>query len=557
MAVRKHIVPLFILILLGLFAMKTFWGPHFYDGHDAQAHIVRLYQYDQALKDGQFPPRWAGGLLAGRGYPVFIFAYPLPYMVAEGFHLLGLNLAVSLKITFILAYLFSSLAMYAFAAAYWQSRRAGFLSALLWSWAPYIFVKIFITASLGVVVSYAFIPLTFLFLYQVLTKPNLKHSLFLSLSASGWLLSHLLTPIVFSPLIIIFILVHWEKSPDREKAIKFLLISLLFTLGLTIWFLLPALFELKYTRFHEFVNFQYSQHFVAFKRLLYSKWGTGAPGWSDNPLSQQVGITQWLAVAFAAVLAIIKPRNKVNHNLFPIILTFPLSIFLMLKISQPIWDLKTPLQSVGIPWRFLSLAVFIAALCAGYIIKIFSKNKLFLTVIFLLLTSLTLYANRNHLRINQVKVYTQEFFDNYTGVATGWNEHLPIWVKDYDLTPPKEKVEIISGDCTVFNLNLKSNLQSFSTDCSESSTLQLNTAYYPGWKITANHADITDQVKTNLSSSNGMIQFSLDSGQSLITAQFQNTPLRQTSRIISCLTLGLLVVLFYLEKKVQANHRSN
>ena len=77
--VKKHLLALVILLGLGLFAMKTFWGPHYFDGHDAQAHLIRLYQYDLALKDGQILPQWAAGLLAGRGYPMFIFAYPLPY----------------------------------------------------------------------------------------------------------------------------------------------------------------------------------------------------------------------------------------------------------------------------------------------------------------------------------------------------------------------------------------------------------------------------------------------------------------------------------------------
>ncbi len=112
MEIKKHIVPLFFLVFLGLFAMKTLRGPDFYDGHDAQAHIVRLYQYDRAFKDGQIPPRWAGGLLGKRGYPVFIFVYPLPYAISEGFHYLGLNLAQSLKLTFAGAYLISAIAMY-------------------------------------------------------------------------------------------------------------------------------------------------------------------------------------------------------------------------------------------------------------------------------------------------------------------------------------------------------------------------------------------------------------------------------------------------------------
>ncbi len=535
MGLKKHLWFILPLLILGIFAIRTFWGPDFYDGHDAQAHIVRLYQYDQALKDGQFPPRWAGGLLAGRGYPVFIFSYPLPYMIAEALHLLGFNLAVSLKLTFALAYLASSIGMYFFATRYWQSRRAGFLSALLWSFAPYIFVKIFITASLGVVVSYAFIPLFFLALYQLLLKPALKTSLYLSLTTSAWLMSHSFTPVIFSPLIVFFLLFNL-KSKLLKPTIKYLIITTLITLGLTAWYLIPALTELKYTHFAQFVTHEYQNSFVSLKRLLYSKWGTGAPGWSDNPLSQQVGIVQWLAITLAVIL-IFKQKSK---KLLPFLIAFFLSIFLILSISKPVWDIFPLLATVHIPWRFLSLAVFTAAVSSGHIFT--AKLKpIFKYSAAILFIFLALYGNRNHLRINDIRQYDQKFFQAYTGVATGWNEHLPIWIKDIPKHFPEQKVEIISGDCIISNLQAKSNLQSFSADCTELSILQLNTAYYPGWQITDNQQDITDQVKTKLFHSNGMMQFSVNPGQHSIITQFQDTPLRRITKYISLLALGLVI----------------
>ncbi len=199
MDLKKHWLVILVLVLLSLFATKALFGSDYYDGHDAQAHLVRLWQYDKAIKDGQLPPKWAGDLLAGHGYPVFIFTYPLTYAVAESFHLIGFTLPVAIKLTFILSYLLSTLFMFVFANQYFKSRLSGFISALLWSWAPYIFVKIFVTASLGVVVSYIFIPITFLCLFKLLKKPSAKNSLFLALVASGWVLSHLGTLIIFSP----------------------------------------------------------------------------------------------------------------------------------------------------------------------------------------------------------------------------------------------------------------------------------------------------------------------------------------------------------------------
>ena len=521
-----------ILLLLSLFAMRTFWGPNYFDGHDAQAHLVRLYQYDLALKDGQILPQWAGGLLAGRGYPVFIFVYPLPYFVAESFHLAGFNLAVSLKLTFVLAYLISTIGMYFFGLTYWQSTKAGFLTALLWSWAPPIFEKIFIGGALGEIVAFAFIPFVFLALYKLIQQPNIRNAFKFSFVLSAWVLSHLLNPIVFSPLLILFFLSQLSRAKNKILILKLLLLSVILTIGLTAWFIVPAAVEIKFTRFQEFVVNQYSSQFVSLKRLFYSKWGTDAPGWGNNPVSQQVGVAQWLAVGLALILA--------RRQVLPFLLSFVISIFLMLFVSKPIWDLPTPLQNVSTPWRFLSLAVFSSAMAAGYVVKKIEKNKLLRFTVYGLLIALALYGNRNHLRINDIRNYDLNFLQNYPGVATGWNEHLPIWVKETPHEFSAVKLEILTGDCQIQTQTMKSNLQQFSVNCQQESFLQLNTAYYPGWQVSLNR-----KITKIEPGENGMISFSVPAGDNQLTAKFSDTPLRLISKIISIITLFMIILYYF------------
>ena len=102
---RKYLLAV-LIAAISVFALKDLWGPQFYTSHDGQSHLARLYQYDRLLRDGQFPPRWAGQFAGERGYPVFVFAYPLPYAVGETFYLSGFNLAESLKLTISLFYNF-------------------------------------------------------------------------------------------------------------------------------------------------------------------------------------------------------------------------------------------------------------------------------------------------------------------------------------------------------------------------------------------------------------------------------------------------------------------
>ena len=506
MVLKKHLLALMILLGLGLFAMRTFWGPNYFDGHDAQAHLVRLYQYDLALKDGQILPQWAGDLLAGRGYPVFIFAYPLPYFIAELFHLTGFSLAVAIKLTFVLAYLISIVGMYFL---------SGFVGAILWGFAPYMFVKIFITGSLGVVVSFAIIPWFFL---SVIKKNYLGVTIFLTL----WIMSHPGKLVIFGPLLLLFFLKNWKNYRQ-------LLLSFLLAFGLSAWYFIPANLELAFTHFKEFVSNQYVNDFVSFTRLLYSKWGTNAPGWGDNPLSQQVGIAQWLAICFGFIYW---------RKLWPYLLSFAISIFLMLSVSRFVWDLPTPLQSVATPWRFLSLAVFSAALAGGWAVKLI-KAKTWRYLAAGLLIVLALYGNRNHLRINDVRDYDQNFLENYTGVATGWNEYLPLWIKDTPHEFPQYKLEVLSGDCQV---------DYPSVECLKTSTLQLNTAYFPGWQV-----KVDNKITQINPGENGMITFSVPAGDHQLTTKFSDTPLRRFSKIISLLSLFSIIIYYFFHR---ANHVS-
>ncbi|MFH2061565.1 MAG: hypothetical protein ABIJ43_01120, partial [Candidatus Beckwithbacteria bacterium] len=180
-----------------------------------------------------------------------------------------------------------------------------------------------------------------------------------------------------------------------------------------------------------------------------------------------------------------------------------------------------PLQSVSTPWRFLSLSVFSAAILAGFLVKNIKTHFLKLSV-FLVLVILSLYGNRNHLRINEAVNYNQGFFDSYIGVATGWNEHMPIWVKDIPKSFPKSKVEIISGECALSNLITKSNLTSFNANCQKESIVQINTAYFPGWQIFVDDKNITEQVKQTLEISNGMIRFTIKKGKTSVKTTFDN-----------------------------------
>ncbi|MCH2540463.1 MAG: hypothetical protein MK000_08990, partial [Anaerolineales bacterium] len=56
-------------------------------GTDAEIHIFRAAQIEQAITEGKFYPRWAPDFYFGNGYPIFNYYAPLAYHVAAYFSL--------------------------------------------------------------------------------------------------------------------------------------------------------------------------------------------------------------------------------------------------------------------------------------------------------------------------------------------------------------------------------------------------------------------------------------------------------------------------------------
>lgn len=210
----------------------------------------------------------------------------------------------------------------------------------------------------------------------------------------------------------------------------------------------------------------------------------------------------------------------------------------MLSLSKPLWDLPTPLPLASPPWRFLSVAVFSAAVCGGGLVKAIKNYGLRITV-YGLLIFLALYGNRNHLRINDVRDYDLNFLQTYSGVASGWNEHLPIWIKETPDKFPASPVEILSGNCQFKQLVHKSNFQQYDFACSQDSRIQLNTAYYPGWQV-----KIDGQTTAVTPADNGMMVVSMPSGSHQLLLKFSDTALRLIAKIISLMTLALIVTYY-------------
>lgn len=561
LVVKKEILIIVLLLLISFPAVKSLLLPGGFTSHDLTHHVIRQISMDKLLSEGQFPPRWSGDLNNGYGYPVFVFNYPLPAIVGEGFHKLGLGFVDSVKAVLFMSMIISILGMYLFLKSLLKDTMASFLGAVFYLYAPLRFLNVYVSAAVGSALALGILPFVFWSMVKI------KKSLESRVKSQGWvligglffallILAHNVTALIFAPVILGFSGLLIFASKDRLRLIRQIGLMFLLGLGLSAWFWLPALAEKQYIRFDDVYSGFYKDQFITLWQLLRSPWGYGLshPG-SPEPgdMSYQLGLVQiGIMLLLTGSLWFFRKIREFRVIGGIVLALFAFSVFLMLKISLPVWEKLPFLSLVQFPLRFQAVAIFSAAMGAALLVKYLPFKKL---AVFSLLL-LVIYANRNHWNINQKFDPGDEYYLNLKTTSTTHAEHLPKWGRVMPRGSPA-KVEIVRGVGEVSpsaSLRVKVIRDQSAgvlaeVEASQPVKLRLNQFYFPGWEIRIdgklvefNYLTDPDLIGAE-GESFGLPVFDMDKGKHLVQAEFKNTPVRNMADSISIITVIIVIVI--------------
>ena len=522
----KKILPFLIVLLISISASWGFLHHGFVPTHDAEYHIIRLWQFDRMVKSGDLFPRWAPDLNSGRGVPLFNFFYPLPNYVGEFFHILGFSFIDSIKLTLALGMIMASLLFYLWAKSLWGSW-AGVVGAIFYTLAPYHLLDLYVRGTPGEIWALAFVPAV---LWAIEQKRPVLGGIFLALL----ILAHNILAIIFFPFIISYAGLVIFLAKEKKYSILNTLYTILMGLSLSAFFWLPALVEAKYVTGLSVGNF--SDHFPAFFQLLFPSWGTGfsVPGIMDE-MSFQIGIPHLLVVLVTLFFLRKTPYLPFLFSWFMII------VFFLLEISSPVWKLIPGSDLIQYPWRLLSLVIFTTSGTASVLIFCKQSKVLAVTLIFLALifyegyTKPVTYAQRN-----------DDFYlanpDWTTGTATLGNSFSTIWLPTSQISKEK-RMEISAKQAKIEKENFGPTSYSFQTTSSVSAKIKVNTAYFPGWRVWVNGKE------NPVDFSQGLINFEIPAGQNWVEVKFTNTRIRSIASSISLLGLVFIGTLGMIKKR--------
>lgn len=543
----KKSIPLIVIILLSILFGFSLLHSGLPPTHDGEYHVVRFYEFDKSLKEGEWYPRWAPDLNQGFGIPLFNYSYPLPNYVASFIHVLGFSFIDVFKLELYLSVLMSGIFFYLWTKRFF-GKLGGLVCASFYMFSPYHIVDVYIRGSVGEAWALAFYPAVLWAIteYRYTKKP--KYFFLSTFFFSLTIFSHNILALQFLPFVLSYGILLSFFDKDKLTFLKQFLTVFILGVGISSLFWMPALFEKPYVVGLQI--YEVTHHFPDLYELLIPTWGSGFfTSEPENRMSVQIGIANLIAF-FASILAflvyVIKKDKTHSKALAFFIIWFMLFFFLMLSVSKPVWRIVPLMDYFQFPWRFLGISILCLSFLSGSLFGIFYKtNKSVFTnvvfsIVFLFFFSIPLLFSIGYIKMpyylerdDRYYISRPNFIYGTNSIGNAFNT---VWF-DASLKRPERKIAIIKGKGYLKNEKVLASSYAINTDSAEALTIQINTAYFPGWEATI------DGKTTQIAEKRGIMYIVVPSGSHTLFIHFQDTLIRKMSVLVTIASIVLLVAL--------------
>ena len=330
-SIMKKFIIFVAVIFLSVFALIPLFGSAYFPIHD-DTQVGRVIGMSRSLLDGQFPVRWVSDLGYGYGYPLFNYYGPLPYYIGGILVNIGFPALYATKIMMGIGMILAPALAFVVLTPFFGVLAAS-LSSILFMYAPYHAVQLYVRGAVGELYATAFLPLIFYgLLTPLLGKIHHRSIAIGSLGIALTILSHTIigyvSVVLYSVWVILYTLVSFFGKKKYIPALFSYVCQVLVGLLLSAFFWLPAVFEMGYTSVSSQISgsANFKDHFVCASQFLYSPWGFGGSilGCVDG-MSFKIGTMQ-LALFFYGIFIFwvhrFRPSQKSVAMLVGIVLTW-------------------------------------------------------------------------------------------------------------------------------------------------------------------------------------------------------------------------------------------
>ncbi len=374
---KKWHIPVLValIILLSYPALFT----ELAKGHDLDFHLQRIEGLLSDLSKQNFPVRLQSKWVDGYGCPISIFYGDILLYIAVIFRKLGLSIMGAYRVFLVCINSATVIISYYSFKTYFKDKSIAVVSTILYSTAAYRLVDVYVRAALGETLSITFFPAVAACVYVIISekdrKKRLRASLFLALSLSAIICTHVLTTsmllVVLIPTCVVAIFV-FRKGKER-----FIRLIELFLSGVGA-VLLSAFYVVPFLDFYLFGDIKYPEsHNIQAEGLgIRDFFSFFANPFSvgDGDIQKTPGIALMLCLIGAIIYLIYSlAKKKRLENRKRMLFTLVCSLVLLfmttcyfpwnfVEKNVPLGELLT---SIEFPMRYLTFAILFMTLLSG------------------------------------------------------------------------------------------------------------------------------------------------------------------------------------------------
>ena len=245
-------------------------------------------------------------------------------------------------------------------------------------------------------------------------------------------------------------------------------------------------------------------------------------------------------------MVFIKSRRKSRplNRLFRFsLISFIISVFLMLPVSKTLWDNISYLRYFQFPFRFLAFTTVASVLIISIGISKLKYMRVKILLGFLIILPVFLWQ-RQYLQPVRYLSISEYKAEDICRTTTWEQEFLPVWTKK--CLPINNTLPFIiekDEEVNVSDLKISKGGREISFKTSgQDGGLTVKRYYFPGWTARVDNK----MVKIIPAGQYGLIKLDIPSGNRQVEIDFEDSLIRKIGNTISSVALFFLIYCFYL-----------
>ncbi|MFZ0547375.1 MAG: 6-pyruvoyl-tetrahydropterin synthase-related protein, partial [Candidatus Promineifilaceae bacterium] len=351
--------------------------------HDGHLHYHRVAAIYHAWQNGLYFSRWLPDLAFGYGYPFFVFREGAPLYLTLIPYSLGLPLPAAVNLFYIVCILAAGWFMYLWVRDIFGPT-AAVVAAVAYMAAPYQLIDAIIRGNQPESLALPLFPLLLWAGRRFVLRGSAVPFLISVFGLLFLALSHNISLLLFTPVLFIYLaLVVWLNRLDLKTAVLRIFVIFSFGLGLTAFYVGPALLELDEITISQSVTTRNNDFRFNFATLdeIFAPVQSADPSLLNQPLLIRLGwVPTLLAVAGVGKFVLTQRRRETETqrdekrtaykdeqagHIFMMAVAVVGFLFMSLAVSRPLWDHVPLIEFVQFPWRFIGRAALPIAFLSG------------------------------------------------------------------------------------------------------------------------------------------------------------------------------------------------